>query len=331
MDFERLTLENESEILALLQDVWPRLYGATGCPQFSADYLRWLYGGPDCSRHLLLGCREKGRLVGLKAYLSRDLLLDGQARSASLSTHLTIRPDLDPASRLAIAAELSRLHPLTNDGAHDQRDALLAFFEGNKTLVRNITRMAMQQKLNLVSLPFTQAIVNVRKVNAAAAEFDNVSVRQIQLAGVREMVSRLLSIAPESQLVWCPTNAMRIHHLSQAPGSLVLIAENDQGQVDGLLGGYRMDWLKNGSVTQMFIIESLITSGTATSAKLLAEAAQYSAMQGFRGVVIENSTMIEAADARRLGIMPTQREMILAVRSRLPLPDPIKSFSLDVK
>lgn len=330
-DFQRLTLADEPEILALLQNVWPRLYGETGCPQFSGDYLRWLYGGPDASRHLLLGCRIGGRMVGLKSYLSRDILLDGGPRSASLSTHLTISPDLDPSTRLSIAAELSRLHILTSKDQQDRRDVLLAFFESNKALLRNAARMALQHKLNFLTIPFAQAIVNPRRISAAAAGVDGITLRALDPAADLPDLATLSQGLTTCRLVWQPGDNVRLHHLTQAPGAFVRIATDQVGRICGVLGGYRLDWLKNGAITQMLIVETLVSNGTEAAASLLAEAVRHANHQGYRGVVVENPSLIEATSARTLGIMTTQREMVLTIRTPLALPDAISAFALDVK
>lgn len=331
MQLEQLSLADEADILALLQDVWPRLYGATGCPQFSSDYLRWLYGGPEADRHLLLGYRLDGRLVGFKSSLLRDLRMEGKDRIGGLATHLTIRPELPPDVRLSLARELSILHRLYPRAGEEAHDLALAYFESNKVLVRNITRLARQQKLNLVTRTFSQAILNARRAIAAAAEIRGITVREFDPGSDMPAIQRLRSADKDDGLKWVPTEPTFLHHLTMAPDALVLVAEDADGQICGLLGGYCMDWLKDNRVTRMLIVESLMSQSRDALACLLAEAARRAAARGYRGTVIENPTMIDDADAAHLGVMASQREMVLSLRSHEALPDRIGAFTVDVK
>jgi hypothetical protein len=331
VQLERLSLENESEILALLQDVWPRLYGATGCPQFSSDYLRWLYGGPDAERHLLLGCRIEGRLVGFKASLSRDLRLGGLHYTSGLATHLTIDPNLSPAIRLSVAGELSRLHVLNENAGPEVRDIALAVFEANKTLVRNITRMAHQQGLNLYIHRFRQATLNSRRASVAASYVKGITVRGAEFPADLPAIQKLVSRCPPSDLDWTPDVKVMMHHMMRAPSALVLIAEDSHGEASGLLASYCMDWLKNATITRMLIVEQLWSTGLDAAALLMAAAARHSAEQGYRGIVVENPTLLPAPMAEAIGLVEGAREMVLAMRSRRPLPQAIGGFTLDIK
>lgn len=83
LTFPRLNTHHLPEILELLTETWPLLYGETGCPNFNLPYLQWLYGGPNADRNMILGCRdESGRLVGVKSALFRDMRLHGKAVDA---------------------------------------------------------------------------------------------------------------------------------------------------------------------------------------------------------------------------------------------------------
>src|SRR5690606_25668083 len=126
-------LNNLSEVVDLLDATWPGLYGATGCPHFSEAYLGWLYGGPGSERTLLHGCRHEGRLVGFKAFLSRDLRRESTRYRGHIATHLAVWPGLDLSLRLSIAKELARLHVLETDTC----DVVLAFFEADKQVSRS--------------------------------------------------------------------------------------------------------------------------------------------------------------------------------------------------
>ncbi|MFV0292946.1 MAG: hypothetical protein ACK5II_06925 [Paracoccus sp. (in: a-proteobacteria)] len=330
MEFERLSLANESEALALLQDVWPRLYGATGCPQFSLGYLRWLYGGPNAERHFLAGVRINGRLAAFKASLSRDLILCNKPTTGSLATHLTISPELAPEHRLAVAAEMSRLHTIDGTPTAPQSNVLLAFFESNKTLLRNISRMAERQRLSITTSPFRQAIINARRVQAAATEAASTPIRHADIDNDIASIHNLLTDQPDKDLLWTPSLSGLHHHLSQAPGAAVWIAE-EAGECTGVLAGYQMDWLKNGVVTHMFIVEVLTARDPAATARLLATAVEHAARMKYRGVVLENPTMLAGATASKLGVIETAREMAFVARSHHPLPGGITEFSLDIK
>lgn len=79
------------------------------------------------------------------------------------------------------------------------------------------------------------------------------------------------------------------------------------------------------------MLRTLLTNSIKAAAILLGEAAQHANRQGYRGVVIENPTLLDADAARTLGIMPTRREMVLTIRTPLQLPNAIPTFALDVK
>lgn len=183
----------------------------------------------------------------------------------------------------------------------------------------------------MLTIPFAQAIVNPRRIGVAAAGVEGITLRKFHAAADLPSLVTLTRRPRACRLIWQPTDTARLHHLTQAPGAFIRVAEEKDGRICGALGGYRMDWLKNGVVTRMFIVETLLTNSIKAAAILLGEAAQHANRQGYRGVVIENPTLLDADAARTLGIMPTRREMVLTIRTPLQLPNAIPTFALDVK
>lgn len=318
------TVEHLDEIRALLDRTWPALYGASGCPRFSRAYLDWLYGGPLRDRHLLLGHRARGRLVGFKAYLFRPLRCGGAVIRGYIATHLTIDPALSFAQRAALAAALGRSHVVG-----DRAELSLAYFEDKRGLAQSVDRRLRSFGLVSTETAFRHAIVNPRRLRSAAAAMPAVAVRAGRCADAEGIVGRL-EVDVAAGLVVQPTARALWHHLSQAPGGRVFVVERD-GRVAAALGCYVLDWLKDGRTSRLVVVELALVDEVGQLAGLLLAAANHAEASGARGVVFENSTYLSGDLMAQVGITPIPRVMTLAVRGRDDLPDLSRGFLCDVK
>lgn len=331
IEYYRLRSEDLGEVLDLLRRTWPQQYGATGCPDFSADYLAWLYTGPDAGRHLLYGGRCNGELVGFKGALYRRIAWKDRIYSAHLATHLTIAPELPFQMRMAAAGRIGRLQPLEGieeDPGWKKADLLIAFFEQDKNLSRNVRRAAEKAGLQQSSAIFRQAIINPRKARSFEPGATG-SLRQpapADLPGLLEMMQEMAKGGP----VWQPEEPALWHHLTAAPHAWVRLVEGDDAP-RGFLAGYRLDWLKAGQQTRMFVIEFLAYSDLPALALLLRAALDYCEAEGLRGIVLENATYMPEADRKTAGVIFSPREMNLLLRSTDITLDEIGGFILDIK
>lgn len=326
LDFAWLGADDLPELLDLLQRVWPQQYGATGCPAFSLEYLRWLYGGPEADRHLVAGLRLGGRLVGAKGALYRQTRGPGEARSASwVSTHLTVAPELDFGQRMAAAGELSKLYTLDQPVPPGEANYLISYYEDAKSLSRNRIRQAQKDGLACAETRFRQAILNPRQAKAAAAAAGPVD---LQPATDDDWPALAARGTGADALVWTPSAERLRHHSAAAPAGETLVARRD-GAICGSMMTYVLDWLRDGNVTRMLVVERVEADEDDILAHLLSSAADRAGALGLRGTVIENPTLLPQS-ARRMGVVPTARVMVAVCRSRDPLPA-TERFVLDIK
>lgn len=320
-DLIRLSASDTDEILALLQQTWPALYGATGCPAFGAGFLRWLYGGPDAAHHLLFGARDDaGRLIGFKASLFRSF---SGGKSGHIATHLAISPDLALGRRIGLAGNLSELHSLNL-----YPDSLnLAFFEGGKTLARNTRRAAEKAGWNVREVEFNQFVVNSRRLRS----FDGASPTEIRPAEAEcsVAVSALLR-AQQADLAWTPDAADLDHFRDCAPGALTLTAW-DKGRCVGGLFGYELDWMKGGQISTMLICDILAAEDPAVMNVMMRKALDHAEARGLRGIVVESALHLNDQMRQAAGLLKSPRAMTLAVRSAAAGLPEIARFRCDVK
>ena len=333
LSFVRLSTLDIDEILGLLNETWPVLYGSTGCPHFTADYLRWLYGGPEAAASLILGCRSEGVLVGLKAYLYRAMRHRERDVRAHISTHLTIATGLPFGTRMSIAVELAKAHTLqdnldSNFGV--KGDAFLAFFESGKTLARTTDAALSASGIQTSRAPFRHAIVSARMLQT--------SVERVSGHGIRELLPSDMPVALELMEKACPLGlalspsaASLWHQVTASPHGRAFAAEDRHGKVSGFLACYVLESVRQASKSRVVLIELVAAKDTAALAILLWAAAQHAANVGARGVVIENATTLPQHQFRELGIVPTTREMLCAVRSRDQTVQATETFLCDVK
>lgn len=326
-EFVELSVLDQAEILALLQATWPVLYGKTGCPAFSAEYLDWLYGGPDASKHYLYGCRnEQGELIGFKAALYRKMSLNGVERAGYIASHLAIRADLGMGQRIVLANELSQAHTL--DRIPDSVN--LAYFEADKALVRKARRGAEKAGHMVREIGFQQYVVNPRRLRAYDEDAGGIKVNQVEADDCAALTALINGKAHEGDLIWNPDPASAAHHLLNAPGALAIAAHHN-GRPEGVLGATILSWLKSGEISKMLVCDILIATNPVVLNQLLREAVAYAQDKGLRGVVVENVTYFTEDYLKAGGLLKSPRQMNLFIRAQHFSEQGPQRFICDVK
>jgi N-acetylglutamate synthase-like GNAT family acetyltransferase len=326
IDLEILSAENAGEIATLLNETWPTLYGSTGCIVFTEDYLKWLYGGPDSDRHILRGFRFDGKLVAMQAALFRKLSDGEKDWGAHLATHLTISPSLDLLTRMSLASKVS--DALSFVMKEDQ--IYFAFFEKAKGLVKSTRQMAKRgnSTQQIKEIEFRQAIVNARKAQTLAKTANGITTRtahKSDLPSIQTLIRNTKSslfLNPGSDALW--------YHLTEAPGSMCLVAEQDS-EIVGFLSTYILDWTKDGQITRNIVAEVILGSRPEYLAVLLDAALEQAKSVGARGVVVDNINYLDEKVAYCAGIVSIPKEMVLVARCAKELPSVDQGFLIDVK
>ena len=328
---ERLSADHAAEAADLLNRTWPALYGETGCPVFSEAYLRWLYGGPDQDRHLILGHRVDGALVALKAYLYRRLSDGARGYDAHVATHLAIDPGLDFGARIALASALAELHPIDPDGAFRAAapaDVSLAYFEAGKALARSVKGLAKTRSIAGEEFEFNQAVVAPHKALKAAGEAEDATIRAMTQADAPALLAHMrarscaVKMDPDPAALW--------RHIADAPGALALVAERAGAPV-GFIAAYRLDWIKDDQQTRSIVAEFAIGDDPGSLAALLVRALDHAKAENARGIVLDNTTYLDENTARSAGILPMPKRMFAVLRGVRPPPSLQGGFLIDVK
>ena len=327
----RLSQFEIPEISELLNRVWPVLYGDTGCPFFSENYLSWVYGGPNATEHFLVGCRLGGKLIGFKAYLFRNGMFGGEWVRCYIATHLAIDANADMATRFELARYLSSLHVLTDDDgdiASPKGTVCLAFFEDTKSLAHSAKRIHTDSGIKSASAPFQQAVVDRFTLRNLKIPQD-IDLRRATAAD-NSVLYLLLCTQNLNGFSWLASVSVIDHHYHAAPNSQVWLAERG-GEAVGFLAGYTLDWTRQGKQSRMFVVETMIAADDLVAISLLAKASTHAVENGLRGVVVENPTYLGLDDPAACGVILTPRRMRAVARSKNNIDGFLKSFSCDIK
>jgi hypothetical protein len=116
------------------------------------------------------------------------------------------------------------------------------------------------------------------------------------------------------------------------PGHHTAVIERD-GAVQAFIHYYPLSFIKDGKYICYIIVEFLhFDRGKLRDAvALLRDAVDFAGRTEARSVVLENATYLNIDDCRRIGLMPTLRQMVLGV---CPSENQFKSqctFTCDVK
>jgi len=266
--------------------------------------LRWLYGGPQEQRAILLGWRLDGRLVGFKAFLSRDLLIQGAFQRGCLNTHLAIDPGLHVLDRVRIVRD-STLAPWRPETFGRSIDVAYALFEADKPIVGPAERLLTSQGIEVAAGHFAQAVVGAPTSRIAARRADVGDIATI--AALRQAI-------PSDVKVEFSLDHLA-HHWFNAPEAEVYVVD-DGDRARGAIAVYRLDVLKTGRKTTIAICEQLLAETSEIACALLAAATGYRRRIEARGVVCENATYLPAEAQRACQIIPSARTMRISVMSR---------------
>jgi hypothetical protein len=309
-----------------------------GAPIFTAEYLRWLYGGPDRARHFILACRLAGRLVGLRALLDRRVSSGGKIWTAYLSTHLAIHPDVGDSLRREVRDHL--LQPLTlltddSEASNSRaRNVLVAFFDDAKqALIGRTAHRASSEGVTMSRATFHQAVVSPAALEARVREVErsDTRVRPVDdrdCAGLAQLFDRVAGRQPFAFAM--NADQLRHHILGVPRGRSDLVEE--RGAPSGFITYYVMEILKASGPSRVVVVDLLVCDGTGEAARLLAhEALHYARASEARGVVIENPTYLDIDTRRSCGIVPSTRRMVITTRSRTRAFECDGGFLCDVK
>src|SRR5208337_4305541 len=114
LEFSTLTFADMPQISKLLVTVWPILYGAVGHPLFDENYLRWIYGGPNSKKHVMIGAWRNDELIAYQSFLYRSISYAGKMLNSYLWTHATVSPKLLDSDRVKCAIQLIKQGVLFN-------------------------------------------------------------------------------------------------------------------------------------------------------------------------------------------------------------------------
>jgi hypothetical protein len=341
MQFSRLTTKDVPAISRLMQSVWPQQYGKVGCPDYSEDYLKWVFGGPNANKHILFGAKVNGEFVAYQSFLYRTVAYGGKQFRAYLNTHVTASPTLDLRSRIDCGIQMVEQHVLFDPRSryHDPTcDLVYFFYEKNKSLRAvgdSILTKYFQINREVIS-EFRQFIVLPDKLKKNDVDNAYGQTSGLQRAASQEDVRSIGELMDRSLLATEFTRVMSEeemrHHLFGHPGHHTTVIERD-GAVKAFIHYYPLSFIKDGKHIRYIIVEFLhFDRGKLRDAvDLLREAVDLAGRTEARSVVLENATYMHFDDCRRIGLMPTLRQMVLGV---CPSADQFKSpctFFCDVK
>lgn len=118
--------------------------------------------------------------------------------------------------------------------------------------------------------------------------------------------------------------------MATAPQALNLVAEKGD-KLCGMLSGYRLDWLRQGQISHVFICEILQATDPHALNQLVRAALDHADKHKMRGLVLENATHLSEELRDAGGLLRTNRTMSVAVRSQFKIEKNIDRFFCDIK
>jgi hypothetical protein len=323
LGLERFRLSDIPEIVTFLNRVWGIAYGPAVRPVFTEEYLRWLYGGPDADQTAIVGVRKDGRIVSVKAMLARELIVaGGTPRRAYLGTHLAIDNQLSLAERLALLSVADQLW--MNREICTPADIAYTVFDAVKPLVKRTEALVAKRGVTRVIGTFSNMVVTPELVERSPTNLVSRPGTPDDVAEIAALAGRL---ARSASLALHLTAARVRHHWFNAPSGEVFVTESG----DGLLGAccvYALGTTRGAEPAMVAVLESFLATRPEAGIALLREALHYARRIGARGVVLENGTWLD--EPRAYGLVPSSRQMQLAVMSRDPV-DIGTSWLVDIK
>ena len=341
IQFLRLGSEDIPLISQLLMSTWPREYGKVGSPVFSEDYLKWILGGPNQTRHILLGCKMDDELVAYQSFLSRRVAYRGVTLNGYLNTHGTISPKLPQNLRLNCGAQMVKQHALFVDGSEffdPECDLVYAFFDEGRPTKDVLDKLLIKYfhvEMKVFSV-FNQCVVMPTRLReyllknpAKKASFEVKPVSARQVDEISELFNRFHN---EIHFTRQMTKDELRHHFFGNPDHHTYVVENE-GAVEAFINFYPLEIIKGGTFPKYVVIEFLITEDPdgAFVASLLQKALDFGEKIEAKAIVFENATYLDYSVCHEVGLIPSFRKMIMTIASRNHPMECGKNFRCDVK
>jgi len=340
--FSKLTYDDIPEISKLLVMVWPLLYGAVGHPHFNVDYLRWIYGGPNKNKHMMIGARINNTLIAYQSFLFRSIYYDSKALNAYLWTHATVSPELSGSARVHCAIQMMKqavqLFDRNASFFIEDCDLIYAFNEIDKHTREVVDKVfkkhyAIDRKINST---FNQFIVMPNKLkkylNETGSNQNSFNVRAVTEQDSQKLAD-LFSIIPQgSQFVMQMTgDELKHYFFSSADHQTHAIAEN--GEFKALIHFFPVQIIKESKTHLDVIVEFLVSDpvNKKHAAHLLSKAVDFAEKINAKAVVLENANYLDYNVFQPMGLLPTLRKMTMSAISRQGAFDYEGSFRCDVK
>jgi hypothetical protein len=322
MRYSALTNEDIPHISNLLISVWPKLYGAVGHPLFSEDYLRWIYGGPDKHKHVLIGARLNDDLVSFQCFLYRTISYLGNKLDAYLWTHTTTLPELPPSTRMNCAFQLAKQGVLFDKNSEFYRadcDLVYAFNEADKKTRHLLDRFlkkscAIDRK---ISSEFNQFILLPNKlinyVNEKSSKQQSFVLRAAKEEESNKLAELFNQTPSNAQFVMVMTEEELRHHFFGHHEHHTYVIDQD-GVFKALINFFPIQIIKENKKHVEVIVEFLIANAIHKefAAQLLMTAVRFAEKINAKAVVLENANYLDYDLMYSLGLMPTLRKMTMS-------------------
>jgi len=336
--FSRLSIENIPQISRLLMAVWPGNYGRMGFPNFREDYLRWVFGGPNGDKHILLGGKIDDELVAYLSFLYRRIYYCGRTINGYLYTHVTISPHL--SSQVRFDALLKMLNLIEGIYFSSDCDLIYGFSEERKGFRDNLIKLGeTYTKMDLMKirhLALNQCLVDPGKLRQYIQEHSrtegNCQLRPVSENDYAEMAALFDRIGAEKGLSMQMTEEELKHHFHGHLDHRTFVIES-RGVIKAFNNYYPLEIIKEDKSCKYVVVELLISEDTNGNniAALLQETINFAEEIGARGVVIENATYLDYDACKTLGLMATFRKMTMTVLPKSFSIDDLNGFMCDVK
>jgi N-acetylglutamate synthase-like GNAT family acetyltransferase len=337
VNFLRLSYEEIPLISNFLIAVWSENYGRNAFPYFKEDYLRWVLGGPNKDRHILMGGKINNQLIAYQTLLYRTVSLCGNKLNAFLVTHLTISPKISLQERLHILAQ----KPVFDEQSlyyEPDCDLIYEFHEESSPL-RDVSGRMLKKYYDLerkILCNFSQFMVVPKKLRnymkQNCLEKDSSLVRAASESDCEELTKLFNQISEGLQFARMMTQEELRHHFFGHSKHLTSVIETE-GKIRAFINFYPIEIIKKGQSSSYIVIEFVFSKERNRScvAILLNEALKRAEEIGAKGVVFENATYLDPDYYQEVGLIPTFRRMTISVIPRSHAMDYLGGFWSDVK
>jgi len=337
MKYCRLSYEDVPLISSYLIAMWSKNYGSNAFPYFKEDYLKWVLGGPNKDRHVLVGAKVNDQLIAYQTLLYRTVSLYGNKLNAFLITHLTISPKISLRERLHILAQ----KPIFDEQSlYYERDCDLIYeFHEENSPLRDISGRMLKTYCNLerkILCHFNQFMVVPKRLRNYMKQNhieEDSSLMRTASESDSEELAKLFNDIPESpHFARIMTEKELKHHFFGHPKHLTFVIETE-GSIRSFINFYPIEILKEDQSSLYVIIEFIFSKkrDRRSIALLLNEVLKIAEKIGAKGAILENATYLDFDYYREIGLMPTFRRMTISVVQKNHSVDYFGGFWSDVK